>query len=1033
MSTFVFHSVSWTDAVTWLAWVLTHTIWQGAMIAGVLWLTLLIVKKSHSHARYLAACTALLALTVAPVVTGWLIWSPVRMASVDLVTTVRLPGEDSALDFETSDEPADVSSRHESRTGFTEGATKASQTSSFKFDRRMIRSTIDRVAPYLVGGWLVGVIIFAGRLLSSFQAVRRLRTSATRIADGPVLESFQRLCQRMNLLGRVSLMESVNVPVPAVIGWLRPIILLPLACASGLSVQQLEAVLAHELAHVRRHDYLINILQSFVETVLFYHPAVWWISRMMRTEREYCCDAIAIKLLNNPGLYAGALAELASLTVPSPRLVMSSNGGSLKERIRRIVHQQNSTSPSSGPVAILVALFLFSLILAATQNSKVIADDPKADAEASKPDQPTAPARKWNAHGGGSVGAEMFTLLEHTAVQKELGLSDEAIQKVEQIRQEFRKELMDMLPNRGIRVRNFARGNVRITTQEPTTAGLPVFKEAVAHARTQLKEVLTADQYQRLQQITWQEMGTSAFTDDELAAELSISNEQQKQIRDLIDDAFEKQSQPDNPSSPGVRVRAQSALRRERDEKLLDALTDDFREKFTALKGKQFAERLYRQIDTGTVDGVTPPPTPAPYSLVDNPIIQQELEANTDQVAKLKSLVEELRKTLDSIKSEREASLKGLYGDELETARKATREKSDRAKAAILEKSQAGLTATLTPEQMKRLKQIRWQSLGVDALFDSEVVEALSLSEEVQKNLQAIRDEYEKKLSQLMQAGRVADKEAETLQTEQDSKIEKLLSKAQLDRYDSLIGKEFDLAKSQREHVTQQMAKVREQRGQRGNVQPGNRALGREGGRPIVSSRRQYLSLIENKTVQNQLQVDQATAEKLEQFALSVREATRAKVDTVPNFNQMRVEEPKKFVDTILAIDDAVTESMIPELKKILTEDQYSRYRQIYWQVSGLKDPELQNLLSMSEAQRDEWKKIEAERLGKFDGEVSLTANAIFVRGSSNASTRQEQLARMKEFREKELNVLTPEQREKLTALRGPVIEPPNLRPQPNE
>ncbi len=132
-------------------------------------------------------------------------------------------------------------------------------------------------------------------------------------------------------------LESVVVQVPAVVGWLRPVLLLPASALAGLTPTQLEAVIAHELAHIRRHDYLVNGLQTAVETLLFYHPAVWWVSTRIRQKREHCCDDVAIALCGDPVEYGRALADLDELRPPDGALVVAASGGSLTARIRRLV------------------------------------------------------------------------------------------------------------------------------------------------------------------------------------------------------------------------------------------------------------------------------------------------------------------------------------------------------------------------------------------------------------------------------------------------------------------------------------------------------------------------------------------------------------------------------------------------------------------------------------------------------------------------------------------------------------------------
>src|SRR4030095_13888079 len=112
------------------------------------------------------------------------------------------------------------------------------------------------------------------------------------------------------LFRSVHVVESIAVEVPTVIGWMRPVILLPVAAVAALTPAQVEAILAHELAHIRRHDYAVNLLQTTAETLLFYHPAVWWISKRIRAEREHCCDDVAVRVCGDAVSYAHALAEL---------------------------------------------------------------------------------------------------------------------------------------------------------------------------------------------------------------------------------------------------------------------------------------------------------------------------------------------------------------------------------------------------------------------------------------------------------------------------------------------------------------------------------------------------------------------------------------------------------------------------------------------------------------------------------------------------------------------------------------------------
>ena len=161
----------------------------------------------------------------------------------------------------------------------------------------------------------------------------------TRIASKATTEwerAVQRLSAALGLRRSVCILESRLVDVPTVIGWLRPVILLPVSALTGMSTEQLETIVAHELAHIRRYDFLVNFLQTIVETVFFYHPATWWISRQIRIERENCCDDDAVAVCGDPLVYARALADLEHLRV-STLPALGANGGSLMARVRRVV------------------------------------------------------------------------------------------------------------------------------------------------------------------------------------------------------------------------------------------------------------------------------------------------------------------------------------------------------------------------------------------------------------------------------------------------------------------------------------------------------------------------------------------------------------------------------------------------------------------------------------------------------------------------------------------------------------------------
>ncbi len=164
----------------------------------------------------------------------------------------------------------------------------------------MAKARLQPWLPEIVLLWLAGVAVFAIRPLASWYTVRRLR----RVGVSPVADAtrglLERTAKRLRLARAVAVLQSTLVKTPVVIGYFRPLVLLPLCVVTGLPEVQLELILAHELAHIRRHDYLVNLLQTLIETLFFYHPAVWWLSRRIRNERENCCDDIAIVTRRQP-------------------------------------------------------------------------------------------------------------------------------------------------------------------------------------------------------------------------------------------------------------------------------------------------------------------------------------------------------------------------------------------------------------------------------------------------------------------------------------------------------------------------------------------------------------------------------------------------------------------------------------------------------------------------------------------------------------------------------------------------------------
>jgi hypothetical protein len=191
--------------------------------------------------------------------------------------------------------------------------------------------------PWFLCGWLTGVLVLSLRLLLTWTRIQQLRRAGTAAPNAELFALHARLVAHLRVIRPVQLLLSTLVEVPTVIGWLSPVILLPAGAILGLTPIQLEALLAHELAHVRRWDDLVNLFQIVVETLLFYHPAVWWLSARIRQERENCCDDLAARACGDSLTYAEALLRMEELRVPAGNLALAARGGRLLLRVRRLL------------------------------------------------------------------------------------------------------------------------------------------------------------------------------------------------------------------------------------------------------------------------------------------------------------------------------------------------------------------------------------------------------------------------------------------------------------------------------------------------------------------------------------------------------------------------------------------------------------------------------------------------------------------------------------------------------------------------
>jgi len=336
-----------------LGWALVHFLWQGVAVALLLAGVLACLRRRSAGARYVAATTAMLVLLTLPVATFCLVpaaepavetspKTPAVTQAPRTPTPMPAPSELAGTPIAPDRAPRDTVAPPEAGTDVPAPAAPVVAPPSPPSSppapwHERVASSLKPALPWLVAGWVLGVVALSVRLLGGWVQVQRMRRRRVRPLSDRWQQVLGELCRRLRVIRPVRALESALVRVPTTIGYLKPVILLPASALCGLAPEQLQAILAHELAHVRRYDYLVNLLQSVVETLLFYHPAVWWMSHRVRVEREHCCDDLAVAVCGDRIGYAEALTKMEHLRREPFLAVAATGGGSLMNRVRRVV------------------------------------------------------------------------------------------------------------------------------------------------------------------------------------------------------------------------------------------------------------------------------------------------------------------------------------------------------------------------------------------------------------------------------------------------------------------------------------------------------------------------------------------------------------------------------------------------------------------------------------------------------------------------------------------------------------------------
>jgi beta-lactamase regulating signal transducer with metallopeptidase domain len=344
---------------TAVGWTMLHMAWVGAAI-GLLGAAMRrLARRARPDARYALALACLAALAAAPVVIFTWVLKPARL-------TLPVPAQSSAssVAIERGVRPfpgpvRDRPDRSEKRVELVDPATTGSVPTSAAW--------LDVLAARLPWLWLAGTAWNLALLATGMVGVERLRRGSLAPATGSITRQCRVLAGSLGMARKVGVLVCDRIAAPILVGIVRPLILLPPAALSGWTVEQVEMVLLHELAHLQRWDNLVNLVQRLVETLLFFHPAAWWLSEWVRLERELCCDRLVVDRLGRPWAYAGMLAALAGSAHDGRRTAaaLAMADRQVLIRIRRILDVEDRSMRLTMPEGLgLVGALLVGALLA---------------------------------------------------------------------------------------------------------------------------------------------------------------------------------------------------------------------------------------------------------------------------------------------------------------------------------------------------------------------------------------------------------------------------------------------------------------------------------------------------------------------------------------------------------------------------------------------------------------------------------------------------------------------------------------------
>jgi beta-lactamase regulating signal transducer with metallopeptidase domain/peptidoglycan hydrolase CwlO-like protein len=326
-----------------IGWTIFHSLWQGAMIAVLLSGVLLVVGKKSARLRYNFSFTALVLIFLFSLATFIQVYHP--------------SGKTVSPKFGM------VSGNTISSQELVEAVNAGSSGTNLSFVQ-VIEFYFSQNISVIVTLWLLGFILFSMRFIGGVLYVQRLRTIGIKPLNEFWYNRLEELSNSIGIKQLVEIYESVKVKAPVTMGYLKPVILLPLGMLTGLQQEQVEAIIIHELAHIKRYDFILNLIQTLIETIFFYHPIVWWVTSTINTERENCCDDSTLKYCGGSLVYFKALYNLQQICSEENELALAVIGkkNQLFRRINRMTTKNKNTSYGVKFAAFAVLLFVMTAV-----------------------------------------------------------------------------------------------------------------------------------------------------------------------------------------------------------------------------------------------------------------------------------------------------------------------------------------------------------------------------------------------------------------------------------------------------------------------------------------------------------------------------------------------------------------------------------------------------------------------------------------------------------------------------------------------